>query len=73
MLVGKGVGGYPEQPGGEWSAAPFVGWEVGEGSVKDLRGQIFRDRAVANGVGLSGSTGTDPPGLSRRPIDLRSR
>jgi hypothetical protein len=51
VLIGKGVGGYPEQPGGEWSAPPFVGREIGEGFVKNLRGQIFSDRAVTDAAG----------------------
>jgi hypothetical protein len=51
VLVGEGVGSYSEQPGGEWSAPPFVGREVGEGFVKDLRSQIFSDRAVADAAG----------------------
>jgi hypothetical protein len=48
VLIGKGVGGYAEEPGCEGSAAPFVTWEIGECFVKDLRGEVFSCGAVAN-------------------------
>lgn len=47
-VVGDGVGGDAEEPGGEGSATPFVAGEISERLVKDFRRKILGDGAVVD-------------------------
>src|SRR5271165_5554350 len=47
-MIGDGVGGDTDQPGAEWSAAPFEISKVRERLMEDFRGQVFGGLAIAN-------------------------
>jgi hypothetical protein len=48
VMIDDGVGGDAEEPGGERSAAPFIGGEVGESFVEGFRGEVFGGGAVVH-------------------------